>query len=112
MIKKVTEKTGLTQVGRALKEIEVELICANSPQAKGRIRRLFNTLQDRLVKEMRLKSISSLEEENKYLEEYIKEHNSFYAVVAAKADDMHRAIAAEEISKAFATKKRESFQRT
>ena len=45
---------GLTQVGRALKELGIELICANSPQAKGRIERLFNTLQDRLVKEMRL----------------------------------------------------------
>ena len=56
------KKKGITQLGRALKELDIELICANSPQAKGIIERLFNTLQDRLVKELRLEGISSIEE--------------------------------------------------
>lgn len=105
-------KQGLTQVGRALKELEIELICANSPQAKGRVERLFNTLQDRLIKELRLRQISSMKEGNIYLEEYIKEHNDFFAVPAAKPENMHRCITEEEIKKPFATKKKERFRKT
>jgi len=86
---------GLTQVGRALKELGIELICANSPQAKGRIERLFNTLQDRLVKEMRLKKLSTLEEGNKYLKEYIKEHNAHFSVVAQNKENKHKALLKE-----------------
>ena len=97
-------KLGLTEVGRALKDLEVELICANSPQAKGRIERLFQTLQDRLVKEMRLRNISSIEEGNQYLEEYIKEHNSFFGVTSAKPEDMHRVVKEEELDNAFCYK--------
>lgn len=97
-------KSGLTEVGRALKELGVELICANSPQAKGRIERLFQTLQDRLIKEMRLKGISSQEEGNKYLEEYIKEHNNFFTVAAARSEDVHRPVTGEELDKAFCYK--------
>lgn len=81
---------GITQLGRALKELDVELICANSPQAKGRIERLFNTLQDRLVKEMRLKKINTIEEANNYLPEYIKEHNAKFSVEAHEKENMHR----------------------
>lgn len=97
-------KSGLTKVGRALKELGVELICANSPQAKGRIERLFQTLQDRLVKEMRLRGISSMEEGNAYLEEYLKEHNSFFSVPAAKPKDVHRAVTTQELDKALCYK--------
>ena len=97
-------KLGLTQVGRALKELEVELICANSPQAKGRVERLFNTLQDRLVKEMRLRGIKSIEEGNGYLEEYIEEHNQFYAIEAEKPEDMHKAENMEKVKRAFCYK--------
>jgi transposase len=84
---------GLTQLGRALKEVDVGLICANSPQAKGRIERLFGTLQDRLVKEMRLRQISTLEEANAFLPEYIRSHNAKYSVEAANSEDRHRAVA-------------------
>jgi len=97
-------KLGLTEAGRALKELGVELICANSPQAKGRIERLFQTLQDRLVKEMRLRGISSIEEGNRYLEEYIKEHNHLFSVSAAKSEDVHRAVSMEELDRAFCYK--------
>jgi hypothetical protein len=97
-------KQGLTQVGRALKELDVQLICANSPQAKGRIERLFKTLQDRLVKELRLKKISTLEEGNNYLKEYINEHNSLFAVNAADEENVHCKVKEEELEKSFCYK--------
>jgi len=86
---------GLTQVGRALKELGIELVCANSPQAKGRIERLFNTLQDRLVKEMRLKKLRTLEEGNEYLKEYIKEHNAHFSVPAQNKENKHKPLLKE-----------------
>jgi transposase len=97
-------KLGLTEVGRALKELGVELICANSPQAKGRVERLFQTLQDRLVKEIRLRGISSIGEGNKYLEEYSQEHNNFFSVSAVKSEDLHRGITTQELDNAFCYK--------
>ena len=93
-------KQGLTQVGRALKELGIELICANSPQAKGKIERLFSTLQDRLVKEMRLKNISSMEQANTYLPEFIKKYNVQFSVEAKEKEDLHEKISEEEIMKA------------
>ena len=80
----------MTQLGRALKELDIELIYANSPQAKGRIERLFNTLQDRLVKEMRIKKINTIEAANKYLPKYIEEHNKQFAVEAQEKENAHR----------------------
>jgi hypothetical protein len=97
-------KLGLTEVGRALKELGVELICANSPQAKGGIERLFQTLQDRLVKEMRLRGLASIEEGNDYLEEYLREHNDFFSIKAAKEEDVHRAVTEQELASAFCYK--------
>ncbi|GHT92833.1 hypothetical protein FACS1894122_07190 [Alphaproteobacteria bacterium] len=70
------------QFNRALKNLGIELICAHSPQAKGRVERANKTLQDRLVKEMRLRKISSIEEANRYLPEFIKQHNKKFAVAA------------------------------
>jgi hypothetical protein len=95
---------GLTQVGRALKELGIELICANSPQAKGRIERLFGTLQDRLVKELRLRGINTPDEANKYLDKYIKEHNEFFSVPANKKEDVHRPIEISELEKVICYK--------
>lgn len=80
----------LSQFARAMKELEVEVIYAYSPQAKGRVERLFGILQDRLVKELRLKGISNIEEANRYLLEYFKRHNAQFAVIAEEAKDMHR----------------------
>ena len=82
----------LSKFGRALKELGVEVIHAHSPQAKGRIERLFGTLQDRLVKEMRLKGIKSIEEANKFLEKYLVEYNKKFAIKPKEKGDMHRAI--------------------
>jgi hypothetical protein len=60
---------------RACRELEIEVIHSGSPQAKGRIERVFRTLQDRLVKEMRLEGISTLEQANAFLEASLPRHN-------------------------------------
>ena len=71
----------------------VEVIHANSPQAKGRIERLFRTLQDRLIKEMRLKGIKSIIDSNLFLDGYLKRHNERFSIEAAEKEDMHRPLA-------------------
>lgn len=87
----------LTQFQRASKELGIRLISAYSPQAKGRIERLFGTLQDRLVKELRLRGISDVETANKFLEEvFIPEFNAKFAVVPAKQNDLHRLLSESE----------------
>jgi transposase len=83
---------GLTQFGRALQELEIELICANSPQAKGRVEHANGTLQDRLVKEMRLGGISSMAEANAYLPTFIADFNSRFARVPRDSQDAHRPL--------------------
>lgn len=76
-------KTVLTQFGRALKQLGIEHIPAYSPQARGRSERLFGTLQDRLVKELALAGITTLEAANRWLREvYIAEHNARFATAA------------------------------
>jgi len=82
----------VSEFGRALKELGVELIHAHSPQAKGRVERLFNTLQDRLVKEMRLRGISSIAEANEFLREYLPIYNRRFAKKAAQGENLHRPI--------------------
>jgi hypothetical protein len=82
-----------TQFGRALKELGVRLIPAHSPQAKGRIERLFKTFQDRLVKELRLKGIKTKEEANRFLdEEYLEKFNDKFCVMARGRADLHRKV--------------------
>ena len=66
-----------TQFQRTCKELDISCIYARSPQAKGRVERLFKTLQDRLVKEMRLATISTIEEANVFLEGYLNTHNEY-----------------------------------
>jgi len=83
----------LTQFERAMYELDIKPIHARSPQAKGRVERLFQTLQDRLVKELRLKGISSIEEANKFLkDEYIDKHNTKFAKEPKSPTDLHRTI--------------------
>ena len=79
-----------TQFARALLQLGIESICANSPQAKGRVERLFQTLQDRMVKAMRLQGISGLEAANAWLPGYLAEHNERFAVPAASSAEAHR----------------------
>jgi hypothetical protein len=80
-------------IRRALGELNVELILAHSPQAKGRVERNFGTSQDRLVKEMRVRRISTLAEANEYLEEvYVPFWNERFAVEPAEPRDVHREL--------------------
>lgn len=79
-----------SQFERAMRELGVEMIHADSPQGKGRVERLFGTLQDRLVKEMRLRKIATQEEANAFLVGYLPEYNRRFSVVAAQTADAHR----------------------
>lgn len=87
----------LSQFERALGEMGVEVIHAYSPQAKGRIERLFKTFQDRLVKEMRLSDIRTLEEANFFLERYLPVYNKKFAVAAVSPADLHRKAPTERV---------------
>ncbi|MBM4340753.1 MAG: ISNCY family transposase [Deltaproteobacteria bacterium] len=82
----------LSEFERALKELGIEVAHAHSPQAKGRIERLFRTLQDRLIKEMRLRGISSIEEGNRFLEEYLVVYNKRFSVQPKEKEDFHRPL--------------------
>lgn len=89
----VDNKEFMTQFERAMKELGVRVICANSPQAKGRVERLFGTLQDRMVKEMRLLDIKTRDDANKYIcEEYKDKHNKRFSVPAKSTVDAHRPL--------------------
>lgn len=80
-----------TQFGRAMAELAVELICAHSPQAKGRVERRNGVFQDRLVKALRLEGISDLESANAYLEKsFLAELNERFTVAAKQRSDLHR----------------------
>lgn len=84
--------TGMTQFGRALAELNVEILCANSSQAKGRVERANRTLQDRLVKELCLAGIFSIEDGNALLEGFMERYNAKFAKAPAKHDNLHRAL--------------------
>src|SRR3989344_9535995 len=87
----------MTQFQKAMKLLDIEVINANSPQAKGRIERLFGTLQDRLIKELRLANISSITEANKFLKEvFIPKFNLKFSVTPAMEGDVHRQLTQEE----------------
>ncbi len=86
-------KTAQTQFGRAMEQLGVELILANSPQAKGRVERINGVLQDRLVKALRLEGIKDMERGNEYLTRtYLPEHNRKFQVQAASPADAHQAV--------------------
>ena len=92
--------SGLTQFGRAMKELEIELICAHSPQAKGRVERANQTLQDRLVKELRLRGISTIDDANAFLPEFVSAFNARFAVAPRSGEDAHRPLAlGEDVSR-------------
>jgi len=85
-----------TQVHRALRELRIELICAHSSQAKGRVERANQTLQDRLIKEMRLRGISTIEEANKFAQEFMIYYNERFSVPAAKTENAHRPVSQDK----------------
>jgi len=81
-----------SQFERALEELGVEVIHADSPQAKGRIERLFGTFQDRLIKEMRLANVRNLNEANRFLSGYLPIYNRRFSVKPAEGANLHRPI--------------------
>jgi len=93
----------VTQFGRMCQKLGIEVIAANSPQAKGRVERVHGTHQDRLVKKLRRKEIRSHAEANRYLEgEYLPEHNGRFGRAPARREDYHRrAPRASELDKIF-----------
>ncbi|TIS94230.1 ISNCY family transposase, partial [Mesorhizobium sp.] len=93
---KLDRGSGLTQFGRALYELNIDIICANSPQAKGRVERANQTLQDRLVKEMRLRGISTIEAANVFATEFMADFNVRFAKEPRNPKDMHRPLAAHD----------------
>ena len=81
-----------TKFQNALKKLDVELICAHSPQAKGRVERANGVLQDRLIKELRERDISSVEAANLFLEEFRLSYNKKFAIEPANPDNAHRQL--------------------
>jgi hypothetical protein len=92
----LAEKEPQTQFGRAMGALQVRLILAGSPQAKGRVERMNSTLQDRLVKALRQRGISDLAAANKFLEEeFLEPFNRKFGKAPAQAADLHRAVTVE-----------------
>ena len=89
--------SGLTQFGRAMQELDIQIICANTPQAKGRVERANQTLQDRLVKELRLRGISDMDNANAFLPEFREDFNQRFAVQPRSTHDAHRPLLKTEI---------------
>jgi hypothetical protein len=86
----------LTQFGRAMRELDIQIICANTPQAKGRVERVIQTLQDRLPKELRLQGICSWEAGNIYLTEFVEDFNRRFGVTPRSDHDAHRPLTAQD----------------
>src|SRR3546814_9338047 len=89
----------MTHFGRALEALAIEIICAHSPQAKGRVERANGTLQDRLVKAMRLEGIATIAEANALLPAYMARHNQRFAKAPFDPRDVHRPLALHEDTK-------------
>jgi transposase len=85
-------KQPTTQVSRAFAELGIRSISARSPQAKGRIERLFGTLQDRLVSELRLSGVATIEEANRYLTAFLSRYNAQFAVPAGQPGSAYRRL--------------------
>lgn len=93
----IDDKAMVSQFERAMKQLAIEVIHANSPQAKGRIENLFGTLQDRLVKELRLAGISDITAANVFLQEvFLPAYNTRFCVTPASEADVHRPLSPEE----------------
>ena len=86
----------LTQFGRAMQELDIQIICANTPQAKGRVERVIQTLQDRLPKELRLQGICSWEAGNRYLPEFVEDFNRRFSVPPRSDHNAHRQLTAQD----------------
>ncbi|MFA1678198.1 ISNCY family transposase [Rhizobium mongolense] len=83
---------GMTQFGRALCELNIEILCANSSQAKGRVERMNRTLQDRLIKDLRLEGICGMDDGNAFLPQFMARYNQRFAIAPTRSDNLHRPV--------------------
>ena len=103
---------GMTQFGRALHALNIDIICANSSPAKGRVERANKTLQDRLVKELRLAGATTLAEGNALLPAFIADYNARFAKAPANSKDLHRRLGpGDDLDDAFAWKEERTLSR-
>jgi hypothetical protein len=103
---------GLTQFGRALSDLNIDIICANTPQAKGRVERMNKTLQDRLVKELRLRGISNMDDGNAFAPEFMADYNRRFARAPQVAHDAHRPLqAGEDLAQTFSWQEERTMSR-
>jgi hypothetical protein len=102
----------ITQFGRALSELNIDIICANLPQAKGRVERAFGTLQDRLVKELRLAGIATMAAANEWLPGFIADYNARFGRAAVNGKDLHRPLSArDDLNEILAWRERRTITR-
>ena len=101
----------LTQFQRACNQLGIESISANTPQAKGRVERMFRTLQDRLIKELRLANVNNIEDGNKFLEEiFIPDFNKRFGRQAASKANLHKKLKRNDIEKLPSILSRQNFR--
>ena len=101
--KNATGGDGFTKFGRAMHELNIQTICANTSSAKGRVERAHLTLQDRLVKELRLRGISSVDAANEYADEFMDDYNRRFAKAPRHDFDVHRPLEHDDDLAAFFT---------
>ena len=102
----------MTQFGRALHALNIDIICANSSPAKGRVERANKALQDRLVKELRLAGVTTLAEGNALLPAFVADYNARFAKPPANKKDLHRPLrAGDDLDDAFAWKEERTLSR-
>lgn len=101
--KNATGGDGYTQFGRAMHELNIRTICANTSSAKGRVERAHLTLQDRLVKELRLRGISSMDAANDFADEFMADYNQRFAKAPRHDFDVHRPLETDDDLAAFFT---------
>ena len=105
------DRTKITQYKRACNELGIDVTFAHSPQAKGRVERSNQTHQDRLIKELRLRNISTMPEANKFITEvYLSAHNKAFAVKAAKEGNVHRPVTTHNLDNIFCLKEERVIQ--
>lgn len=103
---------GITHFGQVVKDLGIELICAHSPQAKGRVERKNRVFQDRLIKEMRIRGISTIEEANKYLPEFLEKINAKFGIEPESPEDAHRELrVSDNLRKIFARKEQRTLSK-
>lgn len=107
IFEELNDKKALTQFERAMEELGVKVIHANSAPAKGRVENMFKTFQDRLIKEMRLANIRTLEEANKFLEIFLAKYNKRFRVLAKNPANLHRKKPAKDVLEAILCTKEE-----